>query len=584
MKGSINNSVKHKTILEFEKIFEGENPLKPEDYLKGGNKNIVLNAATLFLGFKNQDSVYSDPEKVLNVFFSKANTTIKKSILEKINKIRTNGEEVVIINTISSLWIFEYFFQKSIEGKAQNDADFEINFFKAYLAFNTQFTTLQNTAEDSTKKLDVEIRLPAQLFTLTYAYSDKENYDINKIWITQTLKSMHLFRFLEGNKKTKPLLNAFLSYYGAPSWQDYLKKLIPLTTPALQNDNETFTNITIPKGDDFKTKCEFLEKLTIPLNEDMNTSDFISLRMHPFYKVNDGVYQIIFNLFVVEKIFKGLYFQFRNINEQLPKQEKISELKSFFGYEFSEKVLTYNVLESIYTKESCISFSGEELSKKNIDAAPDYYIRKGKNILVFESKDFLIPADAKGSFDFNIYESEFTKKLYFEEREGKEVPKAVMQLIGFIKKLLKKEFSADQDYHYREVNIYPVLLTHDYQYDVIGFNAIINNWFHEELELLNIEDKLFINRVKPLVVVNIDTLIYHKSVLQENKLHDIINEYVMHINKKITSPKIPSKALKNILLSKFISFSTFVEKMYPPKSPVPEAIKSFLPTLVDEDK
>ena len=352
----------------------------------------------------------------------------------------------------------------------------------------------------------------------------------------------------------------------------------------MQNDNETFTNITIPKGDDFKTKCEFLEKLTIPLNEDMNTSDFISLRMHPFYKVNDGVYQIIFNLFVVEKIFKGLYFQFRNINEQLPKQEKISELKSFFGYEFSEKVLTYNVLESIYTKESCISFSGEELSKKNIDAAPDYYIRKGKNILVFESKDFLIPADAKGSFDFNIYESEFTKKLYFEEREGKEVPKAVMQLIGFIKKLLKKEFSADQDYHYREVNIYPVLLTHDYQYDVIGFNAIINNWFHEELELLNIEDKLFINRVKPLVVVNIDTLIYHKSVLQENKLHDIINEYVMHINKKITSPKIPSKALKNILLSKFISFSTFVEKMYPPKSPVPEEIKSFLPTLVDEDK
>ena len=81
-----------------------------------------------------------------------------------------------------------------------------------------------------------------------------------------------------------------------------------------------------------------------------------------------------------------------------------------------------------------------------------------------------------------------------------------MQLISSIRRILKNEFAADTDYHYKKVFIYPVLLTHDLQYDTPGFNELIDFWFQDAL--LELEG-LFMRQVKPLSIVNIDSLIYH---------------------------------------------------------------------------
>ncbi len=147
------------------------------------------------------------------------------------------------------------------------------------------------------------------------------------------------------------------------------------------------------------------------------------------------------------------------MNNNLPVTDKIKDLKSFYGDEFSEKTLCNKVIESIYP-DKCIRFSGKELSDMKIDAAPDYYVRKGKNILIFESKDFLISADKKMSFDFNIYEEEFGRILDFEETpNGKIKPKAVKQLANSIRKVLTNEFKADADYYYRGYFYLSILLT-----------------------------------------------------------------------------------------------------------------------------
>jgi len=182
-------------------------------------------------------------------------------------------------------------------------------------------------------------------------------------------------------------------------------------------------------------------------------------------------------------------------------------------------------MESIYSN-SCIRFSGQDLADRNIVAAPDYYIRKGNNILIVESKDFLIAAEKKMSFNFNVYEEEFGKSLDFEQiPNGKIKPKAVLQLVNNIRRILKTEFHADTDYHYKNVFIYPVLLTHDHQYDTSGFNELINFWFQDELSILA-DEGLFIHQVKPLSVVNIDSIIYNQVVLANDiSLHKILNKY-----------------------------------------------------------
>lgn len=257
-------------------------------------------------------------------------------------------------------------------------------------------------------------------------------------------------------------------------------------------------------------------------------------------------------------------------------------------------MLCYKVIESIYP-DKCIRFSGKKLSDLKIDAAPDYYVRKGKNILLFESKDFLIAANKKMSFDFNIYEEEFGRILDYEEMSnGKIKPKAVVQLTNNIRKILKNEFSADTDYHYKDVFIYPILLTHDHQYDTAGFNELIDFWFQDALLELA-EEKLFIHHVKPLSVVNIDTLIYNQVVLSNScNLHEVLNLY--HENKKVAKPKnknFKSQAeyeqylenYKQMRMSKVIPFSIFIDNYFRKQNlwKAPPLLDLIAPTLFKEE-
>lgn len=558
-------------LLEFEVAFPGEEKLSVEEYLAGGSREVILNSAAFFLGFKNHKSKFEDNREFLSMFFRKENNELANQIYDRIREFEKKGIRIGIINPYSSLQLFEYFFSKPEEPETQSQAEFEVNLFKAYLVLNSEFTKVQETAFSSTKDLDFDLKIAMMMFCMQYPVSDKTNYDINQIWAIQIIKAIYLFQFLESHEKTQPLLTAFLAHFDCPSWQEYLKSLVPLTTPAIKSEREAHTDIVVEPGEKFDQGCAFIEKLMVQEQDPLDPNDFLSIRAKPFYKVKDGVYRIIFNLFVVEKIFKGVYFLLRDVNKTLPAADRIKEIKSFYGDEFSEKILCYKVMETIYP-DKCIRFSGKELSDMKIDAVPDYYVRKGKNIVLVESKDFLIAADKKMSFDYDVYEEEFGRILDFEELPGGKIKnKAISQLINSIRRILKNEFAADKDYYYKDVFIYPVLLTHDHQYDTPGFNELLDYWFQEALEELA-EEGLFIYHVQPLSVVNIDTLIYNQvGLANEISLHEILNHY--HDYKKIEKQKKKNfksqeeydrylEEYKQMRMSKLIPFSMFIDKYF----------------------
>lgn len=581
-------------LLEFEVAFPNEEKLSIEQYLKGSSREMILNAAAFFLGFKDHNSKFDDNKEFLGMLFQAENNELANQIYGRIKEFENKGIKIGIINTYSSLKLFEYYFAKNEEVETQTKAQLEVNLFKAYLVLNSEFTQKQSVAFPTANESDEELKIPMMLFCMQYPVSDKSNYDINQIWVTQMIKAIYLFQFLELNKKTQPLLSAFLAHFSCTTWQEYLKSLLPLTLPAIKNEREAHTDIIVEQGEHFEQGCTFIEKLIVQENDELDQNDFLSVRAKPFYKVKDGVYRIIFNLFVVEKIFKGAYFLLRDVNKNLPATQKIKEIKSFYGDEFSEKVLCYKVIESIYP-DKCIRFSGKELSDLKIDAEPDYYVRKGKNILLFESKDFLIAADKKMSFDFNVYEEEFGRILDYEEMpNGKIKPKAIVQLINNIRKILKNEFSADTNYYYKDVFIYPILLTHDHQYDTAGFNELIDFWFQDALLELA-EEKLFIHHVKPLSVVNIDTLIYNQVGLSNScNLHEVLNLY--HENKKVAKPKNKNfktqaeydqylEDYKQMRMSKLIPFSIFIDNYFRKQNlwKAPPLLDLVAPTLFKDD-
>jgi hypothetical protein len=569
-KTNIGNSVSLGLLLEFDVAFPGEEKLTVEQYLAGGSRDVILNAAAFFLGFKNHKSKFDDNREFLGMFFREENNKLANQIYDRIKEYEKSGKRIGIIHPYTSLKLFESFFSKPEEPETQTHADFEVNLFKAYLVLNTEFTKAQEVAFSSTKDLDDDLKIPMMMFCMQYAVSDKMNYDLKQIWATQMIKSIYLFEFLESHERTQELLSAFLEYFNCSTWQDYLKSLIPLTNPAIKSEREAHTDIVVEPGENFEKGCAFIEKLMVQENDELDENDFLTTRAKPFYKVKDGVYRIIFNLFVVEKIFKGVYFLLRDVNKTLPKAQRIKEIKSFYGDEFSEKILCYKAMEAIYPVK-CIRFSGKDLADMKIDGAPDYYIRKGKNIVLVESKDFLLAADKKMSFDFNVYETEFGRILDFEELlDGKIKPKAILQLISSIRRILKNKFAADTDYYYKDVFIYPVLLTHDLQYDSQGFNELLDSWFQEALSELS-EEGLFIYHVKPLSVVNIDSLIYNQVGLANSiTFHEILNLY--HENKKVMKVKKHFKSkeeydqyleeYKQMRMSKLIPFSMFIDKYF----------------------
>lgn len=591
---NIGNAVTMGQILEFEVAFPLEERLSVEQYLSGGSRSFILNSAAFFLGFKNHKSKFEDNREFLGMFFRKENNELANQIYDRIIEIEKKGVRIGIINPYSSLKLFEYFFSKPEEPETQTQAEFEVNLLKAYLTLNSEFTQKQSVAFPSANESDEELKIPMMMFCMQYPVSDKSNYDINQIWTTQIIKAIYLFQFLESHKKTQPLLASFLAYFNCTTWQEYLKSLLPLTISAIKRDREAHIDIIVEQGEKFEQGCAFFEKLIIEEQDELDPNDFLTLRAKPFYKIKEGVYRIIFNLFVVEKIFKGVYFLLRDVNKTLPAASRIKEIKSFYGDEFSEKILCYKVMESIYP-DKCIRFSGKELSNMKIDAAPDYYVRKGKNIMLVESKDFLIAADKKMSFDFNVYEEEFGRVLDYEELpDGKIKPKAVMQLINSIRRILKKEFSADTDYHYKEIFIYPVLLIHDHQYDTPGFNELIDFWFQDALIELA-EEGLFIHHVKPLSVVNIDSLIYNQVGLTNDiSLNEILNLY--QENKKVEKQKKNNfksqkeyerylEEYKQMRMSKLIPFSMFIDRFFHKQGlwKLPPLLELVAPALFKEE-
>ncbi len=515
-----------KLSVQYSSIYN-EEPKDLKTYLTGIKRSDLLKATAFFLSFSNRNSKFDDYKEFLSMFFCEENNKLANEIYYKLDKLRSKHKsELIIINPLTGLQLFEFCFNNLTDHESQSKGEAERNIFKAILFQNEENTNAQNLAFETTKELDSEIRLPALSLSQTFAYSDLVNYDISEVLVGQIIKSIYLFEFLETNTNTKYLLESFLDYFNCNNWKEYLKRVFPLVSPVIKGDQEAQININIEKGDDFKKSCDFIEKLTILDNEFIDDYDFIKIRSKPIYNLQEGDYRIIYGLFVIELLHKGLFFKLSEINKKLIKKEKVKgDFRGFYCDEFSEKFLLYKILNSIY-QNRYIEYSGAEIKAKNIEAEPDYYIRKGNSIFLFESKDILINAKIKHTYDFKQYTQAFQKKLYYDENEGKIENKAVLQLTKNVERLLKKQFSIDTNYKPTSIKIYPIIVLHDQQFNIAGLNVLINYWFKIEIEKLK-ENGINVDKVKPITIINIDSLIFHQDLFRQRtiKLEKILDNY-----------------------------------------------------------
>ena len=255
--------------------------------------------------------------------------------------------------------------------------------------------------------------------------------------------------------------------------------------------------------------------------------------------MNNGEYLIIDFYFVLNKFFTGMYHDLLNFSNS-----ENSNFHQVYSSDFIEKYLLGNAINSVFGNKY-IQFNEDKMKSykvKNINnlALPDYYIRNGNKVFLFECKNSLISLIAKLDSKFEKVETDFKNKFYESENKNK----AAKQLLNFINLSNEGKYSFfDTCAKNNNLIYYPIIITTDDTLTSLSFNNLINEYVIKDLN--KIDGKLK-KRIKPITIIHINDLLYRTTSLK--RLDVLIDAYHKHFDSS-----------KNLYFDRFISFTDYIE-------------------------
>lgn len=553
------SKVSFELVAEFSTILPDEIEQPTISYVQGIDREFIIRIGLYFLGINTNDNKWENWKEFLQGWFNSENAAFAQKIAKNCaRQEREKGQKIQLFYQIAFLRLLEFALSLPPSTVTQSPNESEVNLFRAYLGFAGRLVHLHPNSEKYLKAQTDHEQLILQIVNMMFPTSDLDNYVLEDIVICQLVKGTLLFEFLELNSSYHPMLNGFYNRYGITHWEQYFEAILPLAQTITKRSKEGWLELIIEKNEHYEKNKNFLSGLSIDKIDGTELPDFASLRSNPIF-ISNGRLFIIYYLFVVENIFKSLYFNLKFINDTLSQDLKIKGWRSKYGEQFSEAHLLYEVLGYSYKQQNCLALTGNEI-KKDIDGGPDYYVREVNNVYIFESKDTFVPGDIKQSGDLEAIIADIKKKLYYTEINDQISPKAVKQLVENVRRALLKENTFDRAYSENEIFIYPVLVLHDTSFDTPGINRIVNDWFRVEINELRSKG-YDVSKVFNITIINIDVLIKYSSCLRNKRysLDSLIRNYYleMEIPANVTVPSI-SEAV-NYIASKSLSFSHFID-------------------------
>ena len=506
-------------LLEYSKVFE-EQPENFSSYLNGLGIDKIVDICSNFLSLRPNHPEVVNYQELIFHWFSKDNIEFREYVYSKINQIdpilRRNLQ---IINVYCIYQLFEYSIEKLPPTTSLSISGLEVPLFKTILCLNEEFNTREKIVLKSTEEVESTIDLYSKGITHFLCYFDLSVYDLRELIFTQFVKSYLLFRFLEDyNEGTRNILQRFLLDYGISDWKDYLRRLIKFTHGLISPDREGYLTVSIVDDDKDNSTLNFFNKIIVDDTISYDDLDFIKLREKPIYKIEEKKYRVISPLFLCEKIYQGLFFQLNDINRQIG-NERISNIsedfRGFYCSKFTEEFLLYNIMERVFPRKY-IKYSGKSLREKGITGEPDYYVRNGTKVFLFESKDVLLNKGIKQSNDFHQIEQGLREKFYEYKKNGQIRKLGVFQLIENVKRVLHEENDFDKP-NVKTVRIYPILIVYHNVFNTPGINGLVNHWFKTELKNLQNEG-INIDCVHDLVIIDVNLFILYHELFKSSRL------------------------------------------------------------------
>ena len=463
---------------------------------------------------------------------------LKNSILDFLQKvdIRNYGfiDNVALLILLDKLLTVH-----NDNNKELSEADYS-SLMKAYLICCDERTLNADTVDTIDENMDadefVKIYLPERL-----KYNDVEYRDFR----VELIRSFMFKDFCERSEKFKPLFEKYLEKMNISNWEETQFFIIDLNN-RIKKSVKHFCGIKI-NPDSYMKKYLDTMRVNFCNYKPSLDLDFNNIRNKPIYYQGDNKYHILSFNFFIDKLYQGFLFDFAKVlkNEKEVKEiNSYPDLKKLIGESFSEKCLFYAIMKGCFEQTCDVRISGQELKKCLMEGEPDYYLRKGKNIFLFEFKDVMLSAETKhcNNFDKIVKELLMQFENCTEEKSTgkiKDKPKGFKQLLNVIENKLnviienldKIELSDD-------LNVFPIIIYQDCNFDIEGVLYILNNRFQELLKSRNIPKHYIIQN---LVMFSLTTLIQLEDYFSEEKLDlgQIIKGYITECSFSVRNKTLP---------------------------------------------
>lgn len=549
------NILTMRRVLGFKDFFPNETPRTREFYAAKVGRDTIEKTTPFFLSFLRHKG-NPDVSNLLKEWFTFNNFNYTQSVYytqidQEYRRIQNHHpnekHSIIAVESLLNLFLWIRENKEVPDVTTDNDASVTLPFLELILLFNDDVLSNYQKAIDSIQQYGTDRRIQRIILAGSFSQSDLVNIDYAQLFYTQIYKKTKLLSFIETNPKYSGLLERLLEEFGCSSKEEFLKAIGSAVVIPLKTNEPSWSVLSVENNPEKEKSIRILDNLAISDNkiEVVEQDDYLLLRNKPFYKIDEGQYRVIFELFLIKKLYNGLIFKLSSYDETF--LGKIRE-------DFSEGVLVYETLNAILALKHSIIITGNQFKKCKLKREPDFYSRNNNDILLFESKDFFMSGRSKLSYDFNIIENELRK-------DGR-LKKAVIQLVTNIGRCILKQLPLDNAYDIEEISLFPVIIVHDSLYSAPALNYWVYYWFIDELESLKRDAKykeFDFAKIIPITLIEIDTLILYEKYFATNRI-DLVtliknyHDYVrFDLSDELTPDVIEEHALKSA-----ISFSEFV--------------------------
>ncbi|WP_179350047.1 hypothetical protein [Winogradskyella pacifica] len=496
---------------------------------------------------------------ILNEWLLKDNLKLRTDIVNAYAKhsektinnqrLKPNLKTVVLINRISTLRVIEILSAISIDNQSASHIELSKsreNLLKLYLLISDEIASRQDIVfrKYFKKKPSYLDEVHLHLF-LGITQPFQHYYKIRSLQ-PEVYKFLLFEKWLRVSDKYSDLSKMYVERIGLDNWYQYFSDVFHLCQVATESNIISFKNYPVLET--------LAEHLLIDTNKNPKWSEFVFLRKSPLVKLDDERYAVLDFEFLLNKFFSSLYHDLLAFSQE----RGLKRFSQDYEKEFIEGVLLSNTFKTSFGN-SYIQFTEDEIKSKGSKGIeniglPDYYIRNGSTVMLFECKNSFISNANKIALNTDKLLKELKDKFYYttNSKTGKRRGKGVLQLLDFITNSIGGKYRFFDNLKRPEnLNYYPVLLVMDATLTSMGFNQLLNHYFQIELEDSVIKKKY---KIKPLTIIHIDDFFIHQVRLKR------LSKLIVSYHKFLKSKK---------SFDSMISFSDYLNTFKFPKSLTP---------------